>query len=164
MVIVHTTNGKHKLTIDASGDYRSLHSMGKHLMSSVYQTLHNELERHCMRHTVENILLIETMSMETSESIHIAYNMGFNIPITLAADVQALEFAQEDIVEVTGRLERVDTDLVRYRRSILITPTQINAMCINGEEFDEVLANNLQTKLNEHLITYPHKVPAVKAP
>lgn len=157
MVAIITNNGKHKLTVDSSGDFRSMIALEKNAVNSLYRVLHTELERQCMRQRVDNILVLETMAMERSETIRVSYNVGFNIPIELASDCQMVEYSADDLVEITGRLERVDNDMVRYRRTILITPTQINAMSIDGNDFDETLASELQRRLNEYTALYPHR-------
>lgn len=157
MVAIITNNGKHKLTVDSSGDFRSMIALEKNAVNNLYRVLHTELERQCMRQRVENILVLETMAMERSETIRVSYNVGFNIPIELASDCQMVEYSADDLAEITGRLERVDNDMVRYRRTILITPTQINAMSIDDNDFDETLAHDLQRRLNEYTALYPHR-------
>ncbi|ANZ48853.1 hypothetical protein BIZ82_gp003 [Erwinia phage vB_EamM_EarlPhillipIV] len=165
MATIHTLSGAVKLPTDVSAHFRSAHALARNIDAQIYQPLVMALEKQSMRSEVTNIVLVETMTMDVAEAITLSYSMGFNLSLELAADVRGLELENGEVILITGKLERVDAELVRMRRSIIITPTQINAMSVDGNMLDESLAFILQKQMMEFKELYPHRPvsDAVKA-
>lgn len=163
MLRIFTVEGQElKLTVDAAADFRSMIAMEKQIATSVFRVLEVALESRSIIEDIQNIVMLETLGLDKLGTVHMTYHMGFNLPVTSVKELHSAQLDMENKTVITGMVEQVDVDLVRFRRFILVKPKSIDAQNVNGNQFDETLAIRMQALLNEYKGKYPDRPTMAK--